>query len=183
MSNRDELRPATRDLGVQFAPLRACFIIGTLLSCLGFALPWFRISRSYEWYYGGWGMVTTNEPGLWWISFLFLGYLILLLAGYWLLRLDSLSAGLLASLAIAVALGTLVVVGLAAADAVQEQGRVYRLDLNVGLFLMLPGHGLLVVSALGGFVVQLVKELLPVRQVATPGATQEIAGTNAGRRP
>lgn len=81
------------------------------------------------------------------------------------------------------ALGTLVVVGLAAVDAVQEQGRVYRLDLNVGLFLMLPGHGLLVVSALGGFVVQLVKELLPVRQVATPGATQEIAGTNAGRRP
>lgn len=102
------------------------------------------------------------------------GYLILLLAVYWLPRLDSLPAGLLASLSVAVALGTLVVVALAAADAVQEQGRVYRLDLNVGLFLMLPGHGLMIVSAIGGFVMQLVKELLPGSSAASSGATGDV---------
>ncbi|HEY8601970.1 MAG TPA: hypothetical protein VIL85_26325 [Thermomicrobiales bacterium] len=160
-SSGEEPRATTTRFAVRFSPLRAWFILGTTLSGLGFALPWFRISRSYEWWYGGWHLLTTNEPDLWWIVFLFLGYLILLSAGYWLLRLDSLSAGLLASLAIAVALGTVVVVALAAADAVQDQGRVYRLDLNVGLFLMLPGHGLMIVSALGGFIVQLLGELLP----------------------
>lgn len=158
--------------GIWLSPLRGWLIGGTLLSCLGFALPWFRISRSYEWWYGGWHLLTTNDPDLWWISFLFVGYLIVLLAAYWLPRLDSLSSGLLVSLAVAVALGTLVVVALAAADAVQEQGRVYRLDLNVGLFLMLPGHGLMIVSALGGFVVHLVREMLPGSPADPLEATQ-----------
>lgn len=159
--------------GLWLSPLRGWVIGGTLLSCAGFALPWFRISRSYQWWYGGWHLLTTNEPDLLWIVFLFVGYLILLLAGYWLPRFDALSAGLLASLAVAVALGTLVVVALAAADAVQDQGRVYRLDLHIGLLLMLPGHGLMIVSTLGGFVVQLVKEILPAPQTAPPGAMQD----------
>jgi hypothetical protein len=157
--------------GIWLAPLRGWLVGGTLLSCLGFALPWFRISRSYQWWYGGWHLLTTNDPDLWWISFLFVGYLIVMLAAYWLPRLDSLAAGLMASLAVAVALGTLVVVALAAADAVQEQGRVYRLDLNVGLFLMLPGHGLMIVSALGGFVVQLVGEMVPGNPADASDAT------------
>jgi hypothetical protein len=70
--------------GRWLSPLRGWFIGGTLLSCLGFALPWFRIGRSYEWWYGGWHLLTTNDPDMWWISFLFLGYLVMLLAAYWL---------------------------------------------------------------------------------------------------
>jgi hypothetical protein len=78
---------------------------------------------------------------------------------------------LLTSLTIAVALGTLVVVVRAAADAVKEQGPVYRLELNVGLFVMLPGHGLMIVSALGGFVVQMVREALPDTSTDAVGVT------------
>ena len=140
--------------------VRPWFIGGTVLSLLGFALPWFRVSRSYDWYYGGWSMLTTNEPGLWWISLLFLGYAIVLLAGFWLHRFDAISVGLLAALAIGVALGTLVVVALAAADAVQDQGRVYRIDLSIGLFLMLPAHGLMIVAVIAGFALQLLRDLL-----------------------
>ncbi len=144
--------------------LRGWFLAGAILSLLGFALPWFRVSRSYAWWYGGWGMLTTNEPALWWISFLFLGYAILVGAGFWLPRLDPLSLGLLAALAIGVALGTLVVVALAAADAVGAQGGVYRVDLTIGLFVMLPAHGLMIVAALAAVALQLVRELFQAEQ-------------------
>ncbi len=145
-------------------PTRFAFLSGALLSTLGFALPWFRVSRSYDWWYGGWDMLTTNEPGLWWISILFLAYAILVAGGYWLLGQGAGEAGMLAALAIATALGTLVVVALAAGDAIQAQGRVYSIDLNLGLFVMLPGHGLMIVAAFFGVVVHLIAAFL------SPGA-------------
>ena len=43
---------------------------------------------------------------------------------------------LLAAAAIGVVCGRLIVVTLAAADAINGQGRVYRLDLNIGLLLL-----------------------------------------------
>jgi hypothetical protein len=141
-------------------PARFGFLSGALLSLLGFALPWFRVSRSYSWWYGGWDMVTTNEPGLWWISFLFLGYAILVVGGYWLIGAGAGEAGMLAALAIATALGTLVVVALAAGDAIQAQGRVYSIDLNLGLFVMLPGHGVMIAAAFFGIVLHLIAEFV-----------------------
>lgn len=175
--SRAELTPgAIADrAGRWLGGLRGWFIAGTILSLLGFALPWFRISRSYEWWYGGWDMLTTNEPDLWWISLLFLGYVILLCAGFWLHRLEAISLGLLAALAVGVALGTLVVVALAAADAVNDQGRVYRLDLHIGLFVMLPAHGLMVVAALAALVLQLVRELFAGESVAASRTESAIA--------
>ena len=160
--------------------MRPWFIGGTALSLLGFALPWFRVSRSYGWYYGGWSMLTTNEPGLWWISLLFLGYAILLLAGFWLHRFDAISVGLLAALTIGVALGTLVVVALAAADAAQDQGRVYRVDLSIGLFLMLPAHGLMIVAAIAGFAPRLLRELLSEEAVSQETTEPEPTGAMPG---
>jgi hypothetical protein len=148
--------------GRWLAGVRVWFIVGVLGSALGFALPWFRVSRSYEWWYGGWHLVTTNEPDLWWISLIFLGYAILLCAGVLLPRLDALTTGLLAALAIAVALGSLVVIALAAADAVTDLGRVYRLDLNVGLFVLLPAHGLMIVAGVAALMLQLARELVAV---------------------
>lgn len=139
---------ARAELAVRLARARVGFAVGAIFSLLGFALPWFRISRSYLWWYGGWEMLTTNDPALWWISLIFLGYAVLVLAGYWLLGIGPEGAGWMASLAIGVALGTLVVVALAAADAIGEQGQVYRLDMNVGLFLMLPGHAVMILAAL-----------------------------------
>lgn len=157
--------------------VRGWFIAGTILSALGFALPWFRVSRSYRWWYGGWHLLTTNEPDLWWISVLFLGYAVLLCAGFLLHRLDAIVIGLLAALAVGVALGTIVVVALAAADAVTDLGRVYRLDLNLGLFLMFPSHGLMVVSVLAAFVLQLARELFAV--APTTGTTAESVQTDS----
>ena len=78
---------------------RFAFLSGAILSLLGFALPWFRVSQSYDWWYGGWAMLTTNEPGLWWIVFLLMGYAILVAGGYWLLGQGAGEAGLLAALA------------------------------------------------------------------------------------
>ncbi len=147
-------------------PTRFAFLAGALLSLLGFALPWFRVSRGYAWWYGGWDLLTTNEPGLWWIAFLFLGYAILVVGGYWLLGQGAGEAALLAALAIATALGTLVVVALAAADAIQDLGRVYNIDLNLGLFLMLPGHGLMIAAAFFGVVIHLIAAFL------SPGAAE-----------
>jgi hypothetical protein len=148
--------------------VRAWFVAGVLGSALGFALPWFRVSRSYEWWYGGWHLLTTNEPDLWWISIIFLGYAILLCAGFFLPRLDALVVGLLAALAIGVALSSLVVVALAAADAVTDLGRVYRLNLNVGLFVMLPAHGLMIVAGLAALLLQLARELFAIGPVTNP---------------
>lgn len=140
---------------------RLWFVGGALASLIGFVLPWFRISRSYLWWYGGWGLLTTNDPALWWIALLFLGYAVLVLGGYPLLGFGAAAAGAAAALAAAVALGTLVVVGLAAADAVNGQGRVYALDWHLGLFLMIPGHAAMLVAAFVVLVLQLLKELLP----------------------
>lgn len=147
------------------------FVGGSLGSAMGFALPWFRVSRSYEWWYGGWGLLTTNAPGLGWIGIIFLGYAVLVLGGFFLLRADIAGASLSAALAIAVALGTLVVVALAAADAVNGLGRVYGVDLNIGLFLMLPGHGVMIVAAFVALVVHVVRraasgEPVPARDSA-----------------
>lgn len=140
---------------------RLWFVGGALASLIGFALPWFRISRSYLWWYGGWGLLTTNDPALWWIALLFLAYAALVLAGYLLLGLGAAEAGAVAIVATAVALGTLVVVGLAAADAVNGQGRVYALDWHVGLFVMIPGHAVMIVAAFVVLVLQLLEGLLP----------------------
>jgi hypothetical protein len=141
------------------AGARGWFFAGALASLAGFALPWFRVSRSYEWWYGGWGLLTTNEPDLWWIAFIFLAYTVLVLAGYWLLGLGPEGAGAVAALAVATALATLIVVALAAADAVNDQGRVYRLDLNLGLFLLIPGHATMIVAAVAALLLQFLAAL------------------------
>jgi hypothetical protein len=105
-------------------------------------------------------MLTTNTPDLWWLGFLFLGYAILVLAGYALLGRGPEAAGIVLALAIGVALGTLIVVAFAVADAVSDQGRVYLLDMHLGLFLMVPGHALMVTGASACLMLQFIAALL-----------------------
>lgn len=145
----------------QLALLRPWLIGGTLLSLLGFALPWFRVSRSYRWWYGGWGLLTTNEPDLAWIGLIFFGYALVLLAAAFLPRFGLPETILLTALAIGVACGTLIVVALAAADAVNDLGRVYRLDLNIGLLLLVTGHGAMIATAIAAIVVQAIGAVYP----------------------
>ena len=129
---------------------------GGLGSALGFVLPLFRVSRSYPWWYGGWHLLTINEPDLWWIRLLFLGYAIFRCAGFMLPCLDALAIGLLAALA--------------AADAVTALGRVYRLDLIIGLFVVLPAHGTMLIAGLAALILQLARELVGVGAITAPAS-------------
>jgi len=52
-------------------------------------------------------------------------------------------------------------------------GRVYNIDLNLGLFLMLPGHGLMIAAAFFGVVIHLVAEFL------SPGTSVDVAESSA----
>src|SRR3712207_6798227 len=79
----------------RLARARLWFVAGALASLLGFALPWFRVSRDYLWWYGGWQLLTANEPDLWWIALLFLGYAALIVGGALLPRLGPDGAGAL----------------------------------------------------------------------------------------
>lgn len=153
---------------VWLALARGWFVAGTLVSPIGFAAPWFRISRSYDWWYGGWHLLTTNDPDLWWIAFIFLGHALLALAGLFLPRFGPAGAAALLALGIAVACGTLIVVALAAADAVGEQGRVYFLDPHLGLFALVAGHGALIAAACAALALLLVRQTLAALPAAFP---------------
>lgn len=162
-------RPAASPLADWMTASAGWLVGGAVLSLFGFAFPWFRVGTGYDWWYGGWGMLTTNEPALWWIALIFLGYAILVLGGYFLVRAELAGAAVAAAIAIAVALATLIVVALAAADAVTDLGRVYRLDLSLGLFAMLPGHGIMITAAFAGLVLQFLRGLHEAEAaVATP---------------
>jgi len=99
--------------------------------------------------------------------------------GYWLLGQGAGRVGLLTALAIATALGTLVVVALAAADAVLALGRVYTIDLNIGLFLLLPGHDLMIAAAFFGVVIHLIAEFLSPRTILSIALPAEISEPDA----
>ena len=148
--------------------LRPWLIGGTLLSLMGFALPWFRVSTSYRWWYGGWHLLTTNQPDLAWIGQIFFGYALVLLAAAFLPRFGLPETIVLTALAIGVTCGTLIVVALAAADALNDVGRVYRLDLNVGLFVLVTGHGTMIATAIAAMVVRAVGLAQP-----SPGPASE----------
>lgn len=144
----------------RLALLRYGLVGGACLSLLGFALPWFRVSRSYRWWYGGWDLLTTNEPDLAWIALIFVGYALIVLAGCFLPRFGLAETILLAATTIGLACSTLVVVAFAAADAVNDLGQVYRLDLNFGLLLLVAGHGAMIAAAIAAIVVQAIRAAL-----------------------
>lgn len=154
---------ADRAWAERLGQLRGGFLGGVALALAGFALPWFRVGRSYDWWYSGWGFLTTNQPDLAWVALIFLGYALLLAAGWFLPRLGLPETVALAAAAIALACGTLIVVALAAADAVSDQGRVYRLDFNLGLPLLVAGHGMALAAAAAIIVVQTLRLALADR--------------------
>jgi NADH:ubiquinone oxidoreductase subunit 6 (subunit J) len=81
--------------------------------------------------------------------------LILLLGGYWLIRLgpETIACALVASFTSA--MSVLGLLALAAADALNEQGRIFRLDWNLGLVLPFPGHGIMITAACVALIFQL----------------------------
>ena len=144
----------------RLAALRVGVIGGGLVALLGFALPWFRVSRSYLWWYGGWDLLTTNRPDLAWIGVLFLGYALIVVAGWFLPRFGIAEVTILLAAAIGLASAATIVVALAAADAVNDVGRVYRLDFGFGLPLLVVGHGVLIASAIAAVVMQGIRAAL-----------------------
>ena len=168
-SDTNHAKVAGESRSGHLALLRPWLIGGTLLSLMGFALPWFRISTSYRWWYGGWHLLTTNQPDLAWIGQIFFGYALVLLAAAFLPRFGLPETIALTGLAIGVACGTLIVVTLAATDAVNNVGRVYRLDLNVGLFVLVTGHGTMIATAIAAMLVRAVGIAQPWSHPADEG--------------
>ena len=131
---------------------------GTTLSLLGFASPWFKWGDDARWWYSGWQL--WRHEALSWVAILFVGYLALLVGGYWTPRRGSGATGVLAVAALALALGTLVVVGVSLADAIDRIRTMDRVVWNLGLGLMLPGHAMMVLGALTAWGLQILNDVL-----------------------
>jgi hypothetical protein len=140
------------------AQAQGWFVGGTLLSLLGFSLPWFKHSQGAQWWYSGW-QLWRNE-GVDWIVVLYLAYLALVVAGFFLLGRNPAGAAATTALAFAVVFGTLVVLGVSTGDALEEIRDMPRLVWSIGLYVMFTGHALLLVAALTGLVLQLLREIV-----------------------
>jgi hypothetical protein len=129
------------------------FVVGAAFAALGFVLPCFRISSSYLWWYGGWELIVA--PDSVWAGVQLAMALLLLLGGYWLLRRrpETTACALVASSTSA--MSVLGLLALAAADGLNEQGRIFRLDWNLGLVLLFPGHGIMITAACAALIIQL----------------------------
>jgi hypothetical protein len=113
-----------------------------LLSFLGFVLPWFKFDKSAQWFYGGWDLLTNEGlTGLW---IIFALYLILAIAIFY----KPIPGSIVVVLTTLVILSTLVIVAMAAGDALNRFRAMGILDWNIGLFLMLPGHAILLWGAI-----------------------------------
>ena len=136
----------------------ALFVGGTLASLLGFALPWFKWSARSQWWYSGWQLMRYNDlPG---IAIIFVGYAALLLAGGALLRRDASFASGIALLSLTVTLAVLVVIGIAAADAIHDVRSMTRVVWSFGLVILLPGHAAMVLGAVFAWALQAIEDVL-----------------------
>jgi len=140
------------------AQVQGWFVGGTLLSLLGFSMPWFKHRESAQWWYSGW-QLWRNE-GVDWIVVLHLAYLALAVAGIFLLGRNTAGAAATTALAFAVVLGTLVVLGVSTGDALNEIRTMPRLVWNIGLYVMFLGHAFMLVAALTGVMLQLVRDVV-----------------------
>lgn len=123
------------------------FLIGVVISLLGFALPWFK--SGWQWY-GGWTLKTWDDfAGI--VILIFISYGLLLLGGIFLHRLFFMEypnlIGLGVVLSLTVVMAIFIVVSMAIADAISG---IYRDGLvwGIGIFVMLPGHAMMIWGAL-----------------------------------
>lgn len=137
------------------------FIGGTVVSLLGFVLPWFKHRQSSQWWYSGW-QLCWNE-GLAGIIVLFVGYVALLLAGFFLLDREIPQAAATIVLTLAVTLGTLAVLAIAVADALDGIRSMSRPIWNIGLPVMFLGHATMLVAGFVALALRIVDELVVER--------------------
>ena len=119
------------------AKARCWLLVGIALSFLGFMLPWFK----------------EGITGLWIIVAL---YVLLAITIFY--RATPGSLGL--TLAVSTILATMVIVSLAAGDALQNVRTLHRPVWSVGLFIMLPGHGALLWGAIYRAIIPVIDEAM-----------------------
>ncbi len=129
------------------------YLVGVIVSAVGFSLPWFKFGSQAEWWYGGLQlMVYEGLPG---IVLIYIGYAILALAGLLLRKQnDDFIAKAVVILSLVIVLATLIVTSAAMADAVQSLRTLDRLVWGVGLAVMLSGHALVLWGAWAAWVYQ-----------------------------
>jgi len=134
---------------------KVLYVLGGLASLVGFLLPWFKPQEDVASWYSGWAAMTSDG---FWTTFIMVGYVILIFAGYALLDRGPLPVALVSALSLAVAMATLVIVLVAAADAL-DHSSIEQLVWNVGVFVMVLGHALLIFGALGTWALTVIEQV------------------------
>ena len=134
---------------VRAAQAQNWLVGGTLLSLVGFSLPWFKSSAASQYWYSAWNLWRSSGDN--WIIIIYLGYVFLVLAAFQLLRRHLIGAAITLTWAIVVVLGALLVLGIHANEAVSG-------IWSPGLVIMFVGHGVLLTAALTGFLAQCVRD-------------------------
>lgn len=141
------------------ARARALLLAGFILSFVGYMLPWFKFDSDSEWWYGGWEFITTDGlGGLWMVAAL---YVVLAIA----ILVRATPGGLVLTLAVAVILATMVMVSIAAGDALREVRTIERLVWSIGLPIMLPGHGVLLWGAIYRAIIPVIDEAMTYLEI------------------
>lgn len=130
------------------------FVAGVLAALLGFVLPWF--DKSPDGLYSYSGLKLLVGEGLVWIGLLFVGYAGLLISGATLLGRGLRAAGVVVVLALALTLGALMAVGLAASAT----STLYGAKMPVGLLMLCGGHALFLGASAAAWVMQLLRLVL-----------------------
>ena len=123
---------------------------GALLSALGFLLPWFKAESDRSWDYGGWYLLTFERDRTFLAFIVVALYLLLFIVAFRgrFFRLQAVAA-------VAIVLLSTYIIFLTAADTSWPLGTV-----NLGLILIIPGHALMLVMALLGATLDVIRELI-----------------------
>jgi hypothetical protein len=119
-------------------------LCGAIAATLGYLLPWFKQSDSYEWWFHGWGYASLSNGGGWTLmTFVFLG--LALVASLWAGR--SAAAAMGGTVAAIASLVFALAVVAASFSAVPERSSINyitRFPFGIGIPLLAVGLGLLV---------------------------------------
>jgi hypothetical protein len=138
--------------------MRNLYLVGTLISLIGFSSPWFKFKEGVQWWYGGWQLM--QYEGLNWIFLIYLGYTILLIAGYFLNKDDDYLNRLLIILSLIIILSTFIPLSVSSADSIDKIRTLEKLVWNIGLPIMLIGHAMMLWSIFSANSYKMLKEFL-----------------------
>ena len=133
-------------LARQYASARLVFWVGTLLALLGFLMPWFGVSPN--WSFGGLHLI--RYEGMPWLWLLVAGYGVALVCGLWGLDREGSSKAVVV-LVLALFMTTLIIVGFAAAAAVDGVRDIDQPQWRVGMIPLVLGHAMMLLGAMATY--------------------------------